>query len=223
MAKAYFTPEVFRFLVQLKRNNKREWFLKNKARYEEVVRQPCLRFITDLQFRMREISPWIKVDPKPNGGSMMRIYRDIRFSPNKSPYKTNLGMHFSHAGSKEGIHGAGFYLHIAPGECFLAGGSWHPDPRSLARIRDAIAWKSGEWKKATRKLELGGEMLSRPPRGYRADHPMIEDLKRKDFIASVEFSEKQVCGPKFMTDVVAGCRTLAPLAGFLCRSVGLQF
>lgn len=223
MAKAYFTPEVFQFLVQLKRNNKREWFLKNKARYEEVVRQPCLRFVTDLQFRMREISPWIKVDPKPHGGSMMRIYRDIRFSPNKSPYKTNLGMHFSHAGSKEDIHGAGFYLHIAPGECFLAGGSWHPDPRSLAKIRDAVAWKRAEWKKATRKLELGGEVLSRPPRGYPANHPMIEDLKRKDFIASVEFSDKQVCGEKFMTDVVGGCRTLAPLVGFLSKAVGLGF
>ena len=223
MPKAYFKPEVFQFLWQLKRNNKRDWFLKNKERYEEVARQPCLRFITDLQFRMRDISPWIKVDPKPNGGSMMRIYRDIRFSRNKSPYKTNLGMHFSHAGSKEDIHGAGFYLHIAPGECFLAGGSWHPDRRSLAKIRDAIAWKSDEWKKATRNLELGGEVLRRPPRGYRGDHAMIEDLKRKDFIASVDFSEKQVCSEKFMTEMLAGCRRLSPLTGFLCRAVGLGF
>jgi uncharacterized protein (TIGR02453 family) len=223
MAKAYFTPEVFQFLAQLKRNNKREWFLKNRERYEEVARQPCLRFITDFQFRLREISPWIKSDPKPNGGSLMRIYRDIRFSPNKSPYKTNLGMHFPHAGSKENIHGASFYLHIAPGECFLAGGCWHPDPRSLAKIRDAIAWKSDEWKKATRRIELGGDTLSRPPRGYRADHPMIQDLKRKDFIASIEFTDKQVCGEKFMNEVVAGCRQLRPLVGFLCGAVGLAF
>jgi uncharacterized protein (TIGR02453 family) len=223
MAKAYFTPEVFQFLAQLKRNNKREWFLKNRERYEEVARQPCLRFITDFQFRLREISPWIKSDSKPNGGSLMRIYRDIRFSPNKSPYKTNLGMHFPHAGSKENIHGASFYLNIAPGECFLAGGCWHPDPRSLAKIRDAIVWKSDEWKKATRRLELGGDTLSRPPRGYRADHPMIQDLKRKDFIASIEFTDKQVCGEKFMNEVVAGCRTLAPLVRFLCGAVGLGF
>ena len=223
MAKTYFTPEVFQFLTQLKRNNKREWFLKNKQRYEEVARQPCLRFMTDLQFRMREISPWIKVDTKPNGGSLKRIYRDIRFSSNKSPYKTNLGMHFAHAGSKEDIHGAGFYLHIAPGECFLEGGSWHPDPRSLAKIRDAIAWKSGEWKKATRRVELGGDTLTQPPRGYQANHPMIEDLKRKDFIAGVTFTDQQVCSEQFMSEMVKGCRTLAPLAGFLCGAVGLRF
>ena len=223
MQKAYFSPEVFQFLTQLKRNNKRDWFLKNKERYETVAKQPSLRFITDFQFRLREITPWIKADPKPNGGSLMRIYRDIRFSPNKSPYKTNIGMHFPHAGSKENIHGASFYLNVAPGESFLAGGCWHPDPKSLARIRDAIAWKSAEWKKATRGLELGGDTLSRPPRGYCADHPMIEDLKHKDFIASIEFTDKQVSSEKFMNDIVAGCKKLKPLVGFLSKAVGLGF
>jgi uncharacterized protein (TIGR02453 family) len=223
MQKAYFSPEVFQFLAQLKRNNQRDWFLKNKERYETVAKQPSLRFITDFQFRLREITPWIKADPKPNGGSLMRIYRDIRFSPNKNPYKTNIGMHFPHAGSKENIHGASFYLHIAPGESFLAGGCWHPDPKSLAKIRDAIAWKSQEWKKATRGLELGGDKLSRPPRGYRADHPMVEDLKRKDFIASIDFTDKQVASDKFMNDIVAGCKKLKPLVGFLSQAVGLGF
>jgi uncharacterized protein (TIGR02453 family) len=223
MQKAYFSPEVFQFLAQLKRNNQRDWFLKNKERYETVAKQPSLRFITDFQFRLREITPWIKADPKPNGGSLMRIYRDIRFSPNKNPYKTNIGMHFPHAGSKENIHGASFYLHIAPGESFLAGGCWHPDPKYLAKIRDAIAWKSQEWKKATRGLELGGDKLSRPPRGYRADHPMVEDLKRKDFIASIDFTDKQVASDKFMNDIVAGCKKLKPLVGFLSQAVGLGF
>lgn len=223
MSKAYFTPEVFQFLAQLKRNNKRDWFLKNKQRYETLAKQPSLSFITDFQFRLRAISPWIKASPKPNGGSLMRIYRDIRFSANKAPYKTNIGMHFPHAGSNEKIHGPSFYLHIAPGESFLAGGCWHPDPKSLAKIRDAIAWKSAEWKKATRGLELGGDTLSRPPRGYRADHPMIEDLKHKDFIASIEFTDKQVASEKFMNDVVTGCKKLKPLVGFLSEAVGLGF
>ncbi len=223
MSKAYFTPEVFQFLAQLKRNNKRDWFLKNKERYETLAKQPSLSFITDFQFRLRAISPWIKANPKPNGGSLMRIYRDIRFSANKAPYKTNIGMHFPHAGSNEKIHGASFYLHVAPGESFLAGGCWHPDPKSLAKIRDAIAWKSSEWKKATRGLELSGDTLSRPPRGYRADHPMIEDLKRKDFIASIEFTDQQVASEKFMNDVVAGCKKLKPLVGFLSGAVGLGF
>ena len=99
MAKAYFTPELFQFLKQLKRNNRREWFLKNKDRYEEVVKQPCLRFITDFGLRLPSISTWIVANPKPNGGSLMRIYRDTRFSPDKTPYKTNVGVSFWHAGS----------------------------------------------------------------------------------------------------------------------------
>jgi uncharacterized protein (TIGR02453 family) len=223
MAKAYFTPELFQFLKQLKRNNRREWFLRNKDRYDEVVKQPCLRFITDFGLRLPSISTWIVANPKPNGGSLMRIYRDIRFSPNKTPYKTNVGMSFWHAGSTEDIHGAGYYLHLSPGEIFLAGGVWHPERRQLAKIRDAVAWKSAEWQKATRGLALGGDTLTRPPRGYPETHPMIVDLKRKDFIASIELTEKQACGEKFLTDVTAAARKLAPLVGFLARVEGLQF
>jgi uncharacterized protein (TIGR02453 family) len=223
MPKHYFTPELFQFLRQLKRNNRREWFLKNRDRYEAVVRQPALAFITDFRFRLRQVSPWVVADPKPNGGSLFRIYRDIRFSKDKSPYKTHVAMHFRHAGSKEDVHGAGFYLHLEPGQCFLAAGNWQPEPRTLARIRDAIAWKPEEWKKATRKLSLDGNRLTRPPKGYGADHPMIEDLKFKDYIAGVNFTEAQVCSPNFMNNVVSGCRQLAPMVGFLCRAVGLQF
>jgi uncharacterized protein (TIGR02453 family) len=223
MAKAYFTPELFQFLKQLKRNNRREWFLKNKDRYDEVVKQPCLRFITDFGLRVPSISTWIVANPKPNGGSLMRIYRDTRFSPDKTPYKTNVGMSFWHAGSNEDIHGAGYYLHLSSGEIFLAGGVWHPERRQLAKIRDAVAWKSAAWKKVTRGLALGGDTLTRPPRGYPETHPMIVDLKRKDFIASIEFTEKQACGEKFLTDVTAAARKLAPLVGFLARAEGLQF
>ena len=123
MSKAYFTPELFVFLKQLKRNNRRDWFLKNRERYEETVRQPCLRLITDLGLRLPAISTWIVTSAKPNGGSLMRIYRDTRFSKDKTPYKTNVGMSFWHAGSSEEIHAPGFYLHFSPGESFLAGGS----------------------------------------------------------------------------------------------------
>jgi len=223
MPKPYFTPELFLFLKQIKRNNRREWFLKNRDRYEEFVRQPALRFITDFGFRLHDISSWIVANPKPNGGSLMRIYRDTRFSPDKTPYKTNVGMSFHHGGSTEEIHGPGFYLHFSVGEIFLAGGSWHPGPRSLAKIRDSIAWKADEWKKVTRGVELSGEALTRPPRGYRADHPMIAHIKRKDFIASIEFTDAQVCSAKFLNDVTAAARKLAPMVGFLARAQGLQF
>jgi uncharacterized protein (TIGR02453 family) len=223
MGKAYFGPELVQFLKQIKRNNRRPWFLKNRERYEDVVRQPSLRFITDFGFRLKEISPWMVADAKPNGGSLMRIYRDIRFSPDKSPYKTWVGMNFPHAGATDEVHGAGYYLHLDVGGSFLAAGAWHPDRRSLAKIRDAIAWKADEWKKAKRGLALGGESLTRAPRGYPEDHPLIEDLKRLDFIASFEFPDAQVRGRRFLADVTAAAKKLAPLVGFLARAEGLQF
>jgi len=223
MGKAYVTSELFLFLKQIKRNNRRAWFLKNRDRYEEVLRQPCLRFITDFSFRLKDISPWMVADAKPNGGSLMRIYRDVRFSADKSPYKTWVGMNFPHAGSTEDIHGPGYYLHLDPQASFLAAGAWRPDRRSLAKIRDRIAWHADEWKKAKRGLELGGDSLTRAPRGYPENHPMIDDLRRTDFIASFELSDAQVCGPRFLADVTAAARKLAPLVRFLARAAGLQF
>ena len=223
MGSAYFSPRLFLFLAQLRRNNRRPWFLKHKDEFEEFGRQPCLRFISDLRLQLRDISPWLVADPKPNGGSLFRIYRDVRFSSDKSPYKTHVGMNFWHASASETVHAPGLYLHLEPKECFLAGGVWHPDPRSLARIRDAIAWKPDEWRQAKRGLELGGDTLTRPPRGYAADHPMIEDLKRKDFVASIDLSQGQVCGTRFMRDFLVSARKMVPLLRFLSDAVKLRF
>jgi uncharacterized protein (TIGR02453 family) len=223
MAEPYFNPRLFQFLAQLRRNNRRAWFLKHKAEFEEFVRQPSLRFITDLRLRLREISPWLVADPKPVGGSLFRIYRDVRFSKDKSPYKTHIGMHFRHASASESVHAPGVYLHLEPEGCFLAGGVWQPDPRALALIRDAVAWKPDQWRDAKRGLELGGETLSRPPRGYCSDHPLIEDLKRKDFVASVDLLEDQVCGRRFMTEFLRAGRKMAPLLHFLSEAEKLRF
>jgi len=220
---AYFDPRLFQFLAQLRRNNRRAWFLKHKTEFEEFARQPSLRFIADLRLRLREISSWLIADPKPVGGSLFRIYRDVRFSKDKSPYKTHIGMHFRHASASETVHAPGIYLHLAADGCFLAAGVWQPDPRSLARIRDAVAWKQEEWRKAKRGLELGGESLSRPPRGYCADHPLIEDLKRKDFVASLDLSDAQVCGTRFMNDFLRGARKMVPLLKFLSEAEKLRF
>jgi uncharacterized protein (TIGR02453 family) len=223
MSKAYFTPQLFTFLAQLRRNNRRPWFEKHRDEYENFARQPSLRFITDFRLRIREISPWLVADPKPNGGSLFRIYRDIRFSKDKRPYKWHIGMNFWHASASETVQGPGLYLHLEPGECFIAGGVWHPDPRSLARMRDAIATDPERWKKAKRGLEFGGDSLSRPPRGYLADHPLIEDLKRKDFVASFNFSQRQVCGAGFMDDFTKSARKMVPLLAFLSDAVKLRF
>ena len=223
MNQAYFTPRLFQFLEQLRRNNRRTWFLKHKHEFEEFARQPCLRFIADLRLRLREISPWLVADPKPNGGSLFRIYRDVRFSKDKSPYKTHIGMHFRHASASETVHAPGLYLHLEPRQCFLAGGVWQPDPRSLARIRDAVAWKPDEWRKAKRGLELGGDTLSRSPRGYPADHPLVEDLKRKDFVASVDLARRQICGARFMSDFLRSAAKMALLLQFLSEAEKLRF
>lgn len=222
-AKCYFTPQLLQFLRQLKRNNNRDWFLRNKESFELVVKQPCLRFILDVGFELRKISPWIKADPRPNGGSLFRIYRDIRFSKDKKPYKTHMGMQFLHAGVAKDVHAPCYYLHLEPGNCFVAAGSWHPDSRSLAKIRDAIAWQQDEWKKTRHGLRLEGDTLSRPPRGYGDDHPFIEDLKRKDFVAAESFIDEEIYRPNFMPKFISSCRNMAPLVGFLSKALGLGF
>jgi len=223
MSNAYFTDELFGFLKQLKRHNQREWFQANKERYQAVVRDPCLRFIAELGEPLRRISPWLVADPHPTRGSMFRIYRDTRFSADKRPYKTHVGMSFPHRGTKQKVHLPGFYLHLEPGGCFAAAGCWHPDNPTLIRIRSAIVARPDAWKKTVRGLELEGDALSRPPRGYPADHPLVEHLKRKDFLASVEFTQAQVCRARFMAEFITACSKLSPLVAFLSQAMDLPY
>jgi uncharacterized protein (TIGR02453 family) len=157
------------------------------------------------------------------GGSLFRIHRDIRFAKDKSPYKTYAGAHFTHRAAREGVHAPGLYLHLSPGESFGGGGIWHPDPPTLAKVRDALARKPDAWKKARRGLTIDGESLSRPPRGYDPEHPLIADIKRKDFVTSVRFSEAEVCRPDFLGKYVASCRRMSPLLEFLTKAVGLKW
>jgi uncharacterized protein (TIGR02453 family) len=218
---AFFRPELFDFLRQLKRHNDREWFAKNKARYEEVVQNPALLFISSFAERLQKLAPNFVADPRPTRGSLFRIYRDTRFSPDKRPFKTHVGIHFSHA-SGEDAHAPVFYLHLEPDHCFAAAGVWHPDSRALTKIRTAIVAAPEQWAKAKRKLELEGDSLMRPPRGFDPNHPFVEDIKRKDFVASATLIETQVCGPRFMRDFAAACRTMLPLVEFTTRALGLE-
>lgn len=219
---SYFRPELFEFLRQLKRHNNREWFARNKTRYEQAVKTPALNFIEQVGSELAKISPHFVADPHPSRGSLFRIYRDIRFSADKKPYKTHMGMQFAHESAKD-AHAPVFYLHLEPDNCFAAGGVWHPDGPTLTRIRGAIITQEAAWKTLRKKIDLEGDKLSRPPRGYNPQHPFIDDLKYKDFISSVAFTDKQMCSPKFMRDFGSACKTMKPLVEFTTKALGLKF
>ncbi len=219
---SHFSPELFRFLRELKKNNSRRWFQANRQRYETALREPCLRFISDLGLPLRKVSRYLVADPRPSGGSLFRIYRDTRFSKDKSPYKTHAGMYFPVRGGKD-VHTPGFYLHLEPGGCFAAAGLWHPDAATLAKVREAIVARPAGWKSARVHLSLEGNTLRRPPRGYDANHPFIEDLKRKDFISSVRLSDREVTSPRFLSGFVARCGKMSPLPKFLAAALDLPW
>ncbi len=224
----YITPELFDFFSELKINNNREWFQANKERYERYVREPLLQFVEDFGVRLAEISPYYVADARRSGGSLFRINRDIRFSADKSPYKTAAGIQFRHESGKD-VHAPGFYLHLEPGGVFAGMGLWQPDSRTLGLIRDGLVQNSARWLeivsaetfKAT--FTLGGESLQRPPKGYDPTHPLIQDIKRKDFIASVPFTEADACAPDFIDRFSDVCRIGAPFVGFLTVAVGLPW
>jgi uncharacterized protein (TIGR02453 family) len=227
-AKASFGPELFTFLADLRANNDREWFAANRNRYEEHLLEPALDFINAFAPRLERISPHFRADARPSGGSLFRIYRDTRFSKDKTPYKTNLGIHFRHERAKD-AYAPGFYLHIGAGEVFAGGGIWHPGTEAATRIREAVVADPKRWKHATRtgafakRLELGGDSLKRVPRWADADHPLADDLKRKDFFGWARLSERDVVAPGFVDEYAGICRAAAPLIQFLCDALDVPY
>ena len=225
---ARFEPRTVRFLEQLKANNNREWFKENKSRYEEDVLDVALRFIISMQDPLAKIAPRFTAVPTRVGGSLMRVYRDTRFSKNKLPYKTNIGIQFRHEQARD-VHSPGYYVHIEPDEVFLGVGMWRPDSDSLRKIRERIVARPAEWQRATgdkafgRKFSLGGESLTRPPRGFDKDHECIEDIKRKSFIAVSALSVEDCLKPKFQRTVETSFETAEPYMRFLCKAVGVRF
>lgn len=223
-----FDTELFGFLRDLRQNNRRDWFQANKERYEDQVKHPALQFISDFGPHLRKISDNFMADPRPVGGSLFRIYRDVRFSKDKSPYKTAVGIQFRHKQCKD-VHTPGFYLHLEPDACFAGLGIWHPDSKSLSRIRAYLADDPTRWKRAVggkrfkEQFDLVGESLKRAPKGFNPDNPMIEDLKRKDFIASTELPETTVSGPGFLDEYARICRAGAPFVRYLCAATDIPF
>jgi uncharacterized protein (TIGR02453 family) len=223
-----FGTDTIAFLSELAVNNDRTWFAENRQRYEKSVLEPALNFIDAIAPGLGRISPHFNASSKRSGGSLMRIYRDTRFSENKLPYKTNIGIQFRHELGKD-VHAPGFYVHIEPGECFVGAGIWRPDSDSLGAIRARIAASPKAWRRArdaeafARRYELVGETLKRMPRGFAADHPMADDLRRKDFIGTCSYEIGDITEPDFIAYVLAGFADAKPMMRFLCSALQLRF
>jgi uncharacterized protein (TIGR02453 family) len=226
MAKrGHFSPDFLRFLSDLREHNDREWFLAHKDRYETAVRDPFLRFVADLGPLLQKLSPHFVADPSPVGGSMMRIYRDTRFSRDKSPYKTAVAAHFSQA-SPTGQSGPALYLHLEPGKSSIGGGLWRPEPPVAKKVRDAIVRDPKRWRRIasdrvfTSTYAMTGDSLKRLPHGYDPDDPCADDLKRKDFIVGARLADRRITSRTFLAFVIDRYKTAMPLMQFLAESVG---
>ena len=158
----------------------------------------------------------------------MRIYRDTRFGKDKTPYKTNIGIQFRHVAGRD-VHSPGCYVHVEPKNVFLGVGVWHPESKSLAKIRRSIDADPAHWKRASRgkafckRFALAGDSLKRPPSGYAAEHPLIDDLKRKDFIGVAEVAADALFEGSFVDDCLDAFRTARPFMRFLCQALEVPF
>jgi len=224
----YFQPAALAFLGELSENNDREWFKANKGRYETDVLDAALRFIQSMQAPLADIAPHFVAQATRVGGSLMRVYRDTRFSPSKQPYKTNIGIQFRHEQARD-VHAPGYYVHIDPWQVFIAVGMWRPESEPLRQIRERIADKPPEWRRAVgdksfrRHFELGGESLIRPPRGFDKDHEFIGDIKRKSFIGVKDIAVEDCLSARFQARVETAFRAADPFMRFLCKATGVPF
>ena len=224
-----FPKDFVRFFKELKNNNNREWFAENKLRYKQSIVVPLCDFIVAMGPRLEKISNCYVADGRANGGSMFRIYRDVRFSKDKRPYKEHAACHFRHEAGKD-AHAPGFYLHIEPDEVRIGGGIWMPPNTHLDKIRQAIVEKPQQWKKITGSVtfkkyfnSVMGDGLKRPPRGFDKEHPLIEDLKRKSFFAMHKVAVKEIYTPQFIVEVERTFKALSPMLEFLTLALDLPY
>ena len=218
---AQFSPALLAYLGDLAAHNDREWFTANKGRYEAELKAPLHAFLAALAPKLAEVDP----DALCSDKSMFRIYRDTRFSKDKRPYKTHVGLQFPRiglGGLEKGPSAAGYYLHLEPGACFFAGGLWAPEPADCVKIRTRIAKGPAEW--IALRDTLGGldarDALVRVPKGYSDDPRLADDLRRKSYTVSVRLSEADVYAANLTDRVAQECARIRPLVEFLTAAIG---
>ncbi len=219
-----FPKEGIRFLRQLKKNNNRAWFNEHKSEYEDFVKLPMQSLVAALQPHVANFAPEIDVHPK---RSLFRIYRDTRFSKDKTPYKTHVAAVFHLRGHWQ--NSGGYYVHIELGAVYVGGGIYMPDSDQLRKIRRAIVDPKAKFRSIVEskmfKKQFGGiegEKLQRVPQGFEADHPMAGWLKHKQFYTGVEWNEKECYSVNFVSKVVNVYKDLHPLIRFLNEALNKQ-
>jgi uncharacterized protein (TIGR02453 family) len=219
-----FGANALGFLAELAENNRRDWFDANKSRYEAEIVDVGFDFINAMVAELASISPHFEAIPRKTGGSMQRIYRDTRFSKDKTPYKTHLGFHFLHNVGK-GICAPSFYVHVDTEGGFAGIGIWRPDTASCQAIRTAIVSSRRAWHRAAhggafrRHFMRDGASLKRPPKGIDAADPDINDLKRKDFLGRMALSPEDLRAADFAGRLGSAFATSKPFVKFLCKAV----
>jgi uncharacterized protein (TIGR02453 family) len=228
-----FGPEALGFLRRLARRNTREWFERHRAVYETEVREPLRALVEEMDVRLARIAPELVGDPR---RSIFRIHRDVRFSADKSPYKTNAACQFYHhdagrgAGQDAEGAGAGLYFQLADGECFVAGGIWMPARRALEQVREAVAAdpdgfdrivRAPEFRHRFRALDREA-MLTRLPRGYAQGHPAGGWLRYKSFTATRMLTEREVMSARLPATLERDFAAMVPLVRWLNGAIGYQ-
>lgn len=227
----HFTRGVFDFLKELELNNNKPWWEENKDRYIRVIREPALDFVEDVGARIQNLSPHYLADPRTNGGSLMRPYRDVRFSKDKTPYKTNVGIHFRHEGGKD-VHAPGFYLHIEASGSFGGVGLWNPEAKVARQIRQAINEDPAGWKGSAKgkaftdiwSIDHGDQStLRRVPKEFDEDHPYPDDLRLKSFTAGTKLSHKTITSDGFDAELVREFKKASNYMAFLSSAIGVAY
>jgi uncharacterized protein (TIGR02453 family) len=223
-----FPDDFLVFFRQLETNNNRTWFEENKPRYQDSVVRPMLAFIEAMQEPLAEIAPQYLALPKAHGGSLFRIYRDTRFSKDKTPYKTHAAAQFRHRLGRD-AHAPGFYFHIGPEGVAIGGGIWRPPSAALLKLREFIVDNPGAWRslrdaKAVQdRGGVQGDQLKRAPRGFDPEHVHIDDLRRKSFYLMEHAPAQAIHEPGFFDRVVKTYRATAPLNHYICDALELPF